>query len=403
MRLPQKRSLKRKRRIARAIGFATAPRAIALALLFLVAIGFGQVLATSLSQPSYEWNLPDGLPKPVVPDDNPMTAQKVELGRHLFYEKRLSITGDYSCASCHEQKRAFTDGKPVGIGATGEAHPRNSMSLANIAYNSVFTWANPLMMRLETQALVPMFGEHPVELGMVGKEDRMLALLRQDPTYQKLFAAAFSAGEKAINLNNLTKALASFERSLISFNSPYDRYRFGGDRNAISASAKRGEALFHSERMECFHCHGGFNFSDSLKHERLAFTEMAFHNTGLYNIDGKGAYPDNNTGVYEITQKNTDMGRFKAPTLRNIALTAPYMHDGSIDTLDEAIEHYRVGGRTLHSGEYAGVGRKNPYKSQFISGFEITEAEKRDLLAFLHSLTDKTFIDNPALSDPNKN
>ncbi|NJK47803.1 di-heme enzyme [Candidatus Gracilibacteria bacterium] len=368
--------------------------------MFLLASSLGHVLAVSLDSPSYEWNLPAKLPKPIVPDDNPMTAEKVELGRNLFYEKRLSITGEYSCASCHEQKRAFTDGKTVGIGATGEAHPRNSMSLANIAYNSVFTWANPLMTRLETQALVPLFGEHPVELGMVGKEDRILTLLRLDPAYQKLFSAAFGTGEKAINLNNLTKALASFERSLISFNSPYDRYRFGGDRNAISASAKRGEALFHSERMECFHCHGGFNFSDSIKHERLAFTEMAFHNTGLYNINGKGAYPDNNTGVYEITQRMADMGRFKAPTLRNIALTAPYMHDGSIATLEEAIEHYRVGGRTLHSGEYAGVGRKNPYKSQFISGFEITEAEKRDLLAFLHSLTDEIFINNPALSDP---
>ncbi|MCU0536062.1 MAG: di-heme enzyme [Hydrococcus sp. Prado102] len=392
MKLPQQRALKRKRRFS---------RAIALTLIFLLASSLGYVLAASSPQ-SYEWNLPAKMPKPIVPDDNPITAQKVELGRHLFYEKRLSITGEYSCASCHEQKRAFTDGKPVGIGATGEAHPRNSMSLANIAYNSVFTWANPLMTRLETQALVPLFGEHPVELGMVGKEDQILALLRQDPTYRQLFTAAFGTGEKAINLSNLTKALASFERSLISFNSPYDRYRFRGDRAAISASAKRGEALFHSERMECFHCHGGLNFSDSIKHERLAFTEMAFHNTGLYNIDGKGSYPSNNTGVYEITQQTADMGRFKAPTLRNIALTAPYMHDGSIATLEEAIEHYRVGGRTLHSGEYAGVGRENPFKSQFISGFEIAEAEKRDLLAFLHSLTDESFISNPALSDPNE-
>jgi cytochrome c peroxidase len=330
-----------------------------------------------------------------------MTPEKVELGRHLFYEKRLSITGQHSCASCHEQKRAFTDGKPVGIGATGEKHPRNSMSLANIAYSPVLTWANPLMTRLETQALVPMFGEHPVELGMVGREDQILSMLRQDSIYRKLFAAAFGDDKREINLSNLTKALASFERSLISFNSPYDRYRFRGDKNAISASAKRGEQLFHSERLECFHCHGGFNFSDSVKHERLAFTEIAFHNTGLYNIDGQGAFPPNNTGIYEMTQQPTDMGRFKAPTLRNIALTAPYMHDGSIATLEEVIDHYRVGGRTIHAGEYAGVGSKNPFKSHFISGFEITPTEKQDLLAFLRSLTDETFINNPAFSDPN--
>ena len=203
-------------------------------------------------------------------------------------------------------------------------------------------------------------------------------------------------------MSNLTKALASFERNLIAFNSPYDRYRFGGDKRAISESAKRGERLFHSESLECFHCHGGFNFSDSVKHERLAFTEIAFHNTGLYNIGGKGYYPPNNTGVYEITQQPSDMGRFKAPTLRNIALTAPYMHDGSIATLEEVIEHYRVGGRTLHSGEYAGIGSQNPLKSHFISGFEISETEKQDLLAFLHSLTDESFIQNPALSDPGR-
>ncbi len=377
-------------------------RAFLLAVIFLLSIGLSQVLADSRPQPSYEWNLPAGLPKPVVPADNPMTVEKIELGRHLFYEKRLSITGAYSCASCHEQKRAFADGNPVGIGATGEKHPRNSMSLANVAYNSVLTWANPLMMRLETQALVPMFGEHPVELGMVGREAQVLSLLSQDSAYRQLFSAAFGNNKDAINLSNLMKALASFERSLISFNSPYDRYRFGGDKSAISASAKRGEKLFHNERLECFHCHGGFNFSDSVKHERSAFTEIAFHNTGLYNINGKGAFPPDNTGVYEISQQSTDMGRFKAPTLRNIALTAPYMHDGSIATLEEVIDHYRVGGRTLHSGEYAGVGSENPFKSNFISGFEITEAEKRDLLAFLQSLTDESFIHNPAFNDPSR-
>jgi cytochrome c peroxidase len=377
-------------------------RAFVLAWLFLCTIGLSQGLAMPNPVPSYQWNLPAGLPQPVVPADNPMTAEKVELGRYLFYEKRLSLTGKHSCASCHEQKRAFTDGKPVSIGATGDPHPRNAMSLTNVAYSSVLTWANPLMTRLETQVLVPMFSEHPVELGMVGREGQILAMLSQDAAYRQLFAAAFGPEASAINLSNLIKALASFERSLISFTSPYDRYRFGGVPTAISASAKRGERLFHSERLECFHCHGGFNFSDSVQHERLAFTEISFHNTGLYNIGGQGYYPPHNLGVYEITQKPSDMGRFKAPTLRNIALTAPYMHDGSIATLEAVIEHYQVGGRTLLTGAHAGIGRKNPFKSHFISGFAITEAEKQDLLAFLHSLTDERFVKNPALSDPNQ-
>lgn len=375
-------------------------RILTLIYLFLGAICCGQVLATTYSPPPYEWHIPSKIPKPQVPADNPMTAQKVELGRHLFYEKRLSVTQEHSCASCHQQKSAFATSDRVAIGSTGEVHPRNSMSLTNVAYNSTLTWANPAMKQLETQMLVPIFGEHPIELGMAGKEAEIINFLRQDPTYQKLFAAAFGTEEQTINLNNLIKAIASFERSLISFDSPYDRYRFGGDRGAISAAAKRGEALFHSERLECFHCHGGFNFSDSTNHERLAFTEIAFHNTGLYNIDAQGSYPDNNTGVYEITHRQEDMGRFKAPTLRNIALTAPYMHDGSIATLEEVIEHYRVGGRTIHGGEYQGVGSRNPLKSLFISGFNISEAEKSDLLAFLNSLTDPRFISNPAFSDP---
>jgi cytochrome c peroxidase len=183
-------------------------------------------------------------------------------------------------------------------------------------------------------------------------------------------------------------------------NSPYDRYRYGGESKAISAAAKRGEILFNSENIPSFHCHGGINFSDSVMHERLAFKEIAFHNTGLYNIDAKGAYPANNTGLLEITLKPEDMGCFKAPTLRNIALTAPYMHDGSIATLESVIDHYAAGGRTIHTGKLAGVGSKNPFKSQFISGFKLTASEKQDLLTFLQSLTDETFTHNPAFSDP---
>lgn len=352
--------------------------------------------------PEYNWNLPEWTPKPVVPENNPMTAAKVELGRHLFYESRLSINGEYSCASCHKQSLAFTDGKPVGVGTTNEKHPRNSMSLANVGYSPVLTWANPLMTSLENQSLIPIFGEHPVEMGMVGKEQGIIEWMQSDPQYHQMFAEAFEEEKQPINISNLTKALASFERSLVSFKSPYDRYRYEGDRHAISEAAIRGEKLFNSERTECFHCHGGINFSDSVKHENLAFTEVAFHNTGLYNIDGQGSYPLPNTGINEITQEPDDMGRFKVPSLRNIALTAPYMHDGSVATLKDAIAHYQAGGRTIAEGKWAGIGSNNPYKSGFIKGFEITEAEINDLIEFLNSLTDEEFITNSAYSDPNQ-
>jgi cytochrome c peroxidase len=364
-----------------------------------------------VSAPEFDWQIPYGIPRPVVPADNPMTPEKVALGRKLFYDKRLSVNGQISCGSCHHQALAFSDGKATSTGATGEQHPRNAMSLTNVAYNSVLTWANPHQTRLEDQLLVPLFGEHPVEMGMVGREQELVQLLRQDPDYSRGFRAAFTdstfsqsdpitfGAPEVITLANLAKAIAAFERTLISFNSPYDRYRFGGDVHAISASAQRGESLFLSEKLECFHCHGGLNFSDTIRHEKLAFTEIAFHNTGLYNLNGRGEYPFPNTGVYEITGNPEDMGRFKAPTLRNIDLTAPYMHDGSIATLSEVIDHYAQGGRTISSGVHTGVGRENPYKSLFVGGFEITEAEKQDLIAFLRSLTDPVFITNPNLSD----
>lgn len=350
----------------------------------------------------YNWNLPEWTPKPVVPDSNPMTAEKVALGRHLFYEPRLSITGKYSCASCHQQSLAFTDGKRVALGSTNESHTRNSMGLGNVAYSNVLTWANPLITSLENQALIPIFGEHPIEMGMVGKEQQMIQWLQDDLNYQQMFAQAFD-DPQPVNLDNLTKAIASFQRSLVSFNSPYDRYRYQGETNAISAAAKRGEKLFNSERTECFHCHTGINFSDSTQHENLAFTQTAFHNTGLYNIDAKGSYPPENIGIKEITQAEKDMGRFKTPSLRNIALTAPYMHDGdgSVATLQEAIAHYQAGGRTISEGEWAGIGSASPYKSGFVKGFEITSSEIDDLIAFLQSLTDRELITNPAYSDPN--
>ncbi|MEM9009051.1 MAG: MbnH family di-heme enzyme [Cyanobacteria bacterium P01_F01_bin.86] len=359
--------------------------------------------ATSLSAAEFQWNLPPWAPKPIVPDNNPMSAAKVELGRRLFYEPRLSVTGNFSCASCHIQSLAFSDGKKTPVGATGQAHSLNSMSLTNVAYNSVQTWANPLMQHLEQQMLVPLFGEDPVELGMAGKEDELIRNLKEDPDYSARFTQVFKTDQSAaetVSVRNISLAIAAFERSLISFNSPYDRYRYEGDRNAISESAKRGEALFNSERMECFHCHSGLNFSDSTHHERSGFTEVAFHNTGLYNLDDQGAYPPENTGINEVTLVPKDMGRFRAPTLRNIALTAPYMHDGSIDSLSEVIDHYAAGGRTIENGPHAGIGSNNPLKSSFIQGFSITASEKQDLIAFLESLTDEMFINNPALSDP---
>ncbi len=370
----------------------------------MIRLGVVIALAVSLfgavQAEEYEWRIPAWLPKPAVPQGNAMSTAKVELGRHLFYEKRLSLDGTFSCATCHQQALAFTDGKATSVGVTGQSHPRSAMSLANVAYNPVLTWANPLLKLLENQALVPMFGEQPVEMGLAGREQIVLDALDSDPLYRELMAAAFPESPGPASIPKIAMAIAAFERTLISVNSPYDRYRFGREATAISDAAKRGEALFFSEKFECHHCHGSLNLNDNVVHERTAFLEIAFHNTGLYNIGGTGNYPPFNAGVAEVTGRREHVGMFRAPTLRNVALTAPYMHDGSIATLEEVIDHYAAGGRTIASGPLAGVGAQHPNKDIFVPGFKITSDERADLIAFLRALTDEDFVNDPRFADP---
>lgn len=366
----------------------------------VVCLALGSIGCALEPEESWNFGLPEGFPVPVVPQDNPMSEAKVELGRRLFYDPVLSGNQTQSCASCHQQALAFTDGLERSIGSTGDVHPRNAMSLTNVAYMPVLTWANPLLNSLEKQALVPMFGDHPVELGLAGRDEELLRRLANDPGYAARFAEAFPEDADPISIRNIVRALASFQRTLISHRSPYDRYVYEGDRSALSDSAKRGAELFFSEKLECFHCHGGPNFTDSSTHDGLLDGVVTFHNTGLYNLDGRGAYPPDNRGLAEITGDARDMGRFRSPTLRNIALTAPYFHDGSAATLEEVIAHYEAGGRTIEEGPWAGVGSESPLRSIFVRGFSLTDQEREDLLAFLHSLTDEEFISDPRFSDP---
>lgn len=347
----------------------------------------------------YEWHIAAPLPLPEVPFDNPMSDAKVELGRRLFYDSRLSINETMSCASCHIQSLAFTDGKARSIGATGQQHPRSAMSLVNSAYASRLTWANNLLDRLEDQALTPLLGDNPIEMGMAGRESDIVAMLSNDVHYASLMREAFPADRNPYSVLNVVRSTSAFVRTIVSFNSPYDAF-LRGNVDAIDASAKRGMDLFFSERLECFHCHGGFNFTDSSTHANANVELVGFHNNGLYNVDGNGAYPSDNTGLFDMTGERRDMGRFKAPTLRNIAVTAPYMHDGSVLSLDEVIEHYMRGGRELTEGPYAGDGRLSPYKSEFIRGFELNDNERADLLAFLRALTDQHIIADARWSNP---
>lgn len=281
----------------------------------------------------------------------------VELGRHLFYDARLSGNGSQSCASCHKQELAFTDGRARAVGSTGETHPRSAMSLVNVGGAKSLTWTDASLTDLAGQARIPMFGEQPVELGWKGRESEILARIGADSVYRRLFGTAFPGSKAPVTVANVTAALAAFERSIVSRRSAYDRYYLGNDPGAISQAAQRGEALFFTENIAgCFRCHGGADFSDG---------------------------PHRNTGV-----NPGQTATFKTPTLRNIAITAPYMHDGSLATLDDVLTHYSRGGHA------------SPGKDARMTGFPLTPRNRADLIAFLESLTDQELLTDPRFVNP---
>ena len=338
----------------------------------------------------WTWDLPDYLPPPRVPADNPMTQAKVALGRYLFYDTRLSGNGTQACATCHLQKLAFTDGRAHGLGSTGQLHPRSPMALGNVGWNATYTWANPALITLERQMTNPIFGETPVEMGVNDRNVKLvLQRLADDPAYAPRFAAAFPqdpAGRPT--WDHIVKAVSSFERALITTNSKYDQVRQGRARYTVAEA--RGYALFKS--ADCIQCHQEPNFGGQFLSVATVKPDVSFHNKGLYNLDGQGAYPAESPGVIEITGKASDMGMYRAPTLRNIELTAPYMHDGSVATLGEVIDLYAAGGR--------GAGKDSPLKSPLLRPRHFSAQDRADLIAFLKTLTDHQFIRDPRYSDP---
>ena len=296
---------------------------------------------------AFVWDLPEGFPVPRVPPDNPMSAAKVELGRLLFHDKRLSGDGTIACASCHRPERAYTDGRARAVGIDANRHPRSAMSLTNVAYNATLGWDDPALTRLEDQALIPMLNTNPLEMGIFGREAVVLARIRAVPNYSALLREAFPDDAEPLTLRNLAYALAAFERTLISGRTPYDRWAFGGEVDVLETDQRAGARLFFSQRLGCFRCHAGFNFSGPV--------------------------------VFEGSDDAT-------PTLRNIALTAPYMHDGSIPTLEAAVDHYAAGGRARSAHP------DNPAVDTLMTGFELTPGERRQVVAFLHALTDPAFV-----------
>jgi cytochrome c peroxidase len=341
--------------------------------------------------------LPAHFPTPREPATNPTTREKVELGRRLFYDVRLSGNATQACASCHVQALAFTDGRAQAVGSTGEQHPRNSMSLTNAAFNSTFNWANPNLTEIEQQVRLPLAGTKPVEMGIAGRENEILGRVRADAAYPALFAAAFADDRDPISWRNIERGLGAFTRAMVSTDSAYDRY-VAGDATALSAAALRGKALFESEPLGCANCHNGFNFSTGSVW-RGSPNARPFFNTGLYNTGATG-YPVQNAGLAEYTGVISDTGRMRPPTLRNLRYSAPYGHDGSVPTLTDVIRNYARGGRVIETGPLAGDGRRNLNRSALVTGFAIDETGIADLLAFLDTLNDAGFVSNPDLKDP---
>jgi len=337
---------------------AEAVLALGIATTGWTAGGASSTPAWASRQASFQWHLPRGFPPPAVPTDNPMSEAKVALGRRLFFDTRLSVTGHYSCASCHDPGRSFSDGRAVAVGATGASLPHSAMPLVNVAYNVSFGWTEVKLDSLESQMLEPLLNEHPVELGLRGHEDDIVASLARDESYRVAFAAAF-ASRSPVTFDHIVKAIAAFERTLIFGDSAFDRYVFGGEEGALSPAAKRGMALFFSPRAGCSACHSGFNFAGNWR-------------------DAQG-----DTGKASFASNATTDQPMRVPTLRNIALTAPYMHDGRFPTLDAVLDHYARVAERVRSGGATGDSKVDPR----LRTFDLSAQERSDLIAFLLSLT----------------
>ncbi|MBI5915203.1 MAG: c-type cytochrome [Bacteroidetes bacterium] len=300
--------------------------------------------------------VPEGFPTPVFPEGNELTPERWALGKRLFFDPVMSSDGTVSCASCHLPELGFTDGRAVSEGVEGRLGNRNAPTLANVAYHPYFTREGGVP-TLEMQILVPIQEHVEFDFNILLIAER----LNGDSSYAQASRQAYDREPDAFVI---TRSIGCFERTILSGGSRYDQF-LNGKNSALTAAEKRGKDLFFGEKIACSQCHGGFNF-----------TNYAFENNGLYED-----YPD--PGRFRLTGKEEDRALFKVPTLRNVGVTAPYMHDGSLPTLEAVVGHYNSGGKD------------HPHKSQLVKPLGLTAQERSDLVAFLHSLTDDDFLNNP--------
>jgi len=296
----------------------------------------------------------------VSPFNHP-SPEKIKLGRYLFYDNRISFNNTKACASCHDQKFSFTDNYRRSIGAYGDLTEYNAPPLINLILNRYLTAADTSLHYPEQQIYNPLFRDHPVELGWKGHEEEMLKRFSASTFYLLQFKDAFPGEKEPVTVINIQQSITSFIKTILSFQSPYDEYLYRNNKNALNESAVRGMHLFRSSRLKCSQCHSGVNFNQPV------FQSWPHFTTGF----------------------SADSAKFKVPTLRNLAFTAPYLHDGSAETLQQVIELYEKGGQSS-------VKNKHP----FITGFKLNSQERRDLLSFLLSLSDSSVLKNPAYANP---
>lgn len=359
----------------------------------IITVSLG-ILAASLLNVVYA-TTPLGLPAVPVPKNNPVTPAKVKLGDKLFHDKRFSKDGTVSCSTCHDRSKAFTDSPlKVSEGIKKLTGTRNAPTVVNAAYMHTQFW-DGREPDLEGQSAGPFI--NPVEMGLKNHKP-IIKIVRSDPEYKKLFKKAFKKTGKRIKMKHVQQAIASFERTIISGNSPFDRYYFGGDKRAMSEDAVRGLKVF-LEQGRCVSCH-------TISQTHALFSDSRFHNLGIgferINKDVKAlasAYrkakrkgidvdvevlTNKNTselGRFAVSTESRDMGNFKTPTLRNIAKTAPYMHDGSLETLEDVVKFYNNGGRVKESDPTF------DFQSGGIRPLDLSDDQVDDLVAFMEALT----------------
>lgn len=336
---------------------------------------FADEIRADANQP-YVFTVPNYFPEPVKMPSNPLTEAGIELGRFLFYEPLLSGNKKISCATCHNQEKAFSDGLVLSnTGISGKTLERHSPVIFNLAWtDSGFFWDGGST-NLESQAFAPL--THPDEMGVHFAE--MTARLAAIPEYMDLFQRAYQESPTAAGV---AKALAQFQRSVVSADSPYDRYRRGEQPLALSQSALRGLQLV---QQKCGSCHAG-----------ELFTDNRYHNNGLDSSFTDDSREEVYFGRYRISRDQADMGAFKTPSLRNVMVSAPYMHDGRLATIADVFEHYRTGVQpTMYTDPRL-------YQANGRTGILLTDAEVQDMISFLHSLTDNTFLNNPKYANPHK-